>query len=269
MGEVEGGTEESGVRLREPAARIDFDQIAKPRYGVLLGFADGIGTGAESAPAAGDAAAGRLDQPALLFQLAENAAHHGDRNRMLLAVQQNGQLVLAPVGELARQMQNAFGQCRRPSGRTAAMRAVRTALEGGEVSGIVALLPAIKDLTADPEVAAGEGQVVAAAVVIHPIQAGAGLAAQFFPRARQLARTGKFSIANLHFDTLSSVNNHSERKQGTMDNPPSHRNYMVDQILLANRMRVERDHERELASIRAQSHALTWVGCYLTSPGRY
>ncbi len=83
---------------------IDFDQIARPRHGVLLGFADGIGTGAESATAAGDAAAGRLDQPALLFQLAENAAHHGDRNRMWLAVQQNGQLVLAPAGELATQI---------------------------------------------------------------------------------------------------------------------------------------------------------------------
>jgi len=94
------------------------------------------------------------------------------------------------------------------------MRTVGATFQGSQVARVVSFLPAIKDLTTDSEVAAGEGHVVAAAVVIHPVQTGPGLAAQFFPRARQLARTGKFSIANLHFDTLSSVNNHSEREQG-------------------------------------------------------
>jgi len=110
---------EDHTRQRAHVAGIDFDQIARARHGVLLGFADGIGSGAESAAAAGDAAAGRLDQPALPFQLAENAAHHGDRNRRLLAVEQNRQLVFAPAGELATQIQNAFGQGRRPGGLTA------------------------------------------------------------------------------------------------------------------------------------------------------
>jgi len=57
---------------------IDLDQIARPRNRVLLGFADGIGTGAKSATATGDTAAGCFEQPALQFQLAEYAAHHGD-----------------------------------------------------------------------------------------------------------------------------------------------------------------------------------------------
>ena len=93
------------------------------------------------------------------------------------------------------------------------MRSMGAALQRAQVLGIVALLPAVEDLAADTEVATGEGHVVAAAVIVHPLQAGAGLAAQLFPRARQLARTGKFSITNLHFDTLSSVNNHYERTQ--------------------------------------------------------
>ena len=79
------------------------------------------------------------------------------------------------------------------------MRTVQTALQGGEVVGIVASLPAIKDLTADAEVAAGQGHIAAAAVVIHPVQAGPGLAAQFLPDARQLARTRKFLHCELAF----------------------------------------------------------------------
>jgi hypothetical protein len=45
--------------------------------------------------------------------------------------------------------------------------------------------------------------ILATAVEIHPLQADPGLPTQLFPRARQLARTGKFSIVNLHGDTLS------------------------------------------------------------------
>ena len=51
--------------------------------------------------------------------------------------------------------------------------------------------------------AAGASHILATAVEIHPLQADPGLPTQLFPRARQLARTGKFSIVNLHGDTLS------------------------------------------------------------------
>jgi len=69
--------------------------------------------------------------------------------------------------------------------------------------GIVTAAPAVEGLAANPEVAASAGHVLATAIEIHPIQADSGLSTQLFPRARQLARTGKFSIMNLHGDTLS------------------------------------------------------------------
>src|SRR5438477_12471174 len=93
-----------------------------------------------------------------------------------------------------------------------AMRPVGAALQTRQVVRIVAFLPTIEALAADAKVPAGEGHVLAAAIVVHPIQAGAGLAAQLLPCARQLARTGKLSLMHLHLDTLQSVNNHSERE---------------------------------------------------------
>src|SRR5438477_5914444 len=99
-----------------------------------------------------------------------------------------------------------------------AMRPVGAALQTRQVVRIVAFLPTIEALPADAKVPAGEGHVLAAAIVVHPIQAGAGLAAQLLPCARQLARTGKLSIMNLHFDTLPSANNHSEREQENNEN---------------------------------------------------
>jgi len=89
------------------------------------------------------------------------------------------------------------------SGLAAAMRPVGARFQSAEVVGIIAALPAVEGLAADAEMAAGAGHVAATMVKIHPIQADPGLAAQLLPRARQLARTGKLSIMNLHFDTLS------------------------------------------------------------------
>jgi hypothetical protein len=72
-----------------------------------------------------------------------------------------------------------------------------------QVLGIVAAASAVEGLAADSEMAAGAGHVATPTIKIHPIQADSRLSTQLFPRARQLARTGNFSIMNLHFDTLS------------------------------------------------------------------
>ena len=191
---------------------VDLDQIAGAGHRVLLGFTHGIRASAQSAAAAGHAAAGRFDQPGLAFHLGENASHHGSGHALLFPLQQDHELVLAPAGILATQGQDAIGQGWRPGGLAMAMRPVGAALQTRQVVRIVAFLPTIEALAADAKVPAGEGHVLAAAIVVHPIQAGAGLAAQLLPCARQLARTGKLSIMNLHFDTLPSVNNHSERE---------------------------------------------------------
>jgi hypothetical protein len=82
------------------------------------------------------------------------------------------------------------------------MRAVGALFQRGQVLGIVLAAPAIEGLAADPEMAAGAGHVAAPTIEIHPSQTSPGLPAQLFSRARQLACTGKFSIMNLHFDTL-------------------------------------------------------------------
>jgi hypothetical protein len=79
---------------------IDLDQVARLQHRVLLGFAHGIGTRPQGPARSRNSVAGRFHQSALAFQLGENATHHGNRNRQVLAAQQNCQLVLAPAGKL-------------------------------------------------------------------------------------------------------------------------------------------------------------------------
>jgi hypothetical protein len=64
---------------------IDFDQVAGLRHRILLGFPLGIGTRPESATRSRNFGARRFYQSALLLESTENAAHHGNRNRHLLA----------------------------------------------------------------------------------------------------------------------------------------------------------------------------------------
>src|SRR5271157_954739 len=73
------------------------------------------------------------------------------------------------------------------------MRPVGTLLQRRQALRIIAASPAVKSLAADSETTAGASHVAAATIKIHPGQTSAGLPAQLFPRARQLARTGKFS----------------------------------------------------------------------------
>jgi hypothetical protein len=53
---------------------IHLHQIAGPGNRVLLGFADGVGTRAQSAATAGEATTGCFHQPALPLQLGEYTA---------------------------------------------------------------------------------------------------------------------------------------------------------------------------------------------------
>jgi len=151
----------------------------------------------------GDAAAGSFDQPTLSLELGKDATHPGSGNRQLLLAQQDGQLVFAPARVAQAQGQNPIGQRGRPGGLTPPMRTVGTLFQGREVLGIIPALPAVERLAADSKMATGASHVAAATIKIHPGQTSPGLPAQLFPRARQLARTRKFPIANLHFDTLS------------------------------------------------------------------
>jgi len=63
-----------GTRIKS----IDLDEVSRPGNRVLLGFADGVRAGAQGATV--HAAAGRLPQTAMAFQLAHDAAHHGSGN---------------------------------------------------------------------------------------------------------------------------------------------------------------------------------------------
>jgi hypothetical protein len=99
---------EDHSRHRTHVQGIDLDQVARLPHRVLLGFAHGVGTRPQSTARSRHSAAGRFHESALRFELGENAAHHGSRNRHLLAAQQNRQLVLAPAGKLQPQPQNLF-----------------------------------------------------------------------------------------------------------------------------------------------------------------
>ena len=56
---------------------IDLDQITGLQNRILLGFAHRIETRPQRASRSWHCRAGRLDQPALPFELRENASHHG------------------------------------------------------------------------------------------------------------------------------------------------------------------------------------------------
>ena len=172
---------------------VDLDQIAGAGHRVLLGFTHGIRASAQSAAAAGHAAAGRFDQPGLAFHLGENASHHGSGHALLFPLQQDHELVLAPAGILATQGQDAIGQGWRPGGLAMAMRPVGAALQTRQVVRIVAFLPTIEALAADAKVPAGEGHVLAAAIVrmIVDTEPRGPRPLGLDGLLRQLVRTGK------------------------------------------------------------------------------
>jgi hypothetical protein len=64
---------------------IDFDQVAGLRSRIFPGFAHRVRAGTQGATRSRNSRARRFDQPALLLQSSENAAHHGNRKRHLLA----------------------------------------------------------------------------------------------------------------------------------------------------------------------------------------
>jgi hypothetical protein len=117
--------------------------------------------------------------------------------------QQDDQFVLPPAGKLAPQCQDSFPVGCRPGGLTTLMRTVRAVLQGVEVMGIIAALPAIKRLPANPKVTAGEGRIATVAeIVTHPDQAELASPAQLAPKARELSRFGYLPPLYLHGDTL-------------------------------------------------------------------
>ncbi len=79
------------------------------------------------------------------------------------------------------------------------MGTMRAGFEGGQIVRIIAALPAIEGLAADPEMATGAGHVLRAAVEIHPGQAQPRLPAQRHPGSGQLARAGVVSLCELAF----------------------------------------------------------------------
>ena len=113
--------------------------------------------------------------------------------------QQDDQLVLAPAGELLAQGQHPPGPELETrwagGGHGGGENAAPEGLSSGDHNG------AANDRRSggDSEMAAGASHVATAAVEIHPTQSDPGLPTQV--RA-SLARTGKLSIMNRHYDTL-------------------------------------------------------------------
>jgi len=141
-------------------------------------------------------------ESAVSFQLRENAAHHGSRNRQALAAQEHGEFVLAPAGKLQAQRQNLFCERKSPSRLALAMRTMRARFQRAQVQRIIAALPAIESLAADAEVTAGTGRVVTVAIEIHPGQPNPGFPAELHAGPSQSARTACFPVVNLHTDPL-------------------------------------------------------------------
>src|SRR5271157_3296561 len=93
--------------------------------------------------------------------------------------------------------------------------------QAAQVQRVVTPSPTIEGLPRDPEMAAGEGHVLAQAIKIHPGQPNSGFPAQLHPNGLQPRRPGWLTVFNLHPDTLlESVTHHSEREQRTCFNRP-------------------------------------------------
>src|SRR5882672_8154706 len=85
------------------------------------------------------------------------------------------------------------------------MGTVTARFQAGQIQWLIALEPAVEGLTRNPEMAAGEGHVLRAAIEIHPGQADLCRPAQLHPGRRQSRRPGWLSALRLHTDTLLKV----------------------------------------------------------------
>ena len=152
-----------GTRIKS----IDLDEVSRPGNRVLLGFADGVRAGAQGATV--HAAAGRLPQTAMAFQLAHDAAHHGSGNPESAAGAAEPRACPCPARIALAQGQDAIGQAGRPGGLAVPVRAGRARFQGKQVQRIIAALPAVESLATDPEMAASTGHILRAAAEVHPL----------------------------------------------------------------------------------------------------
>jgi len=170
---------------------IERDQIARLPDRPKSRLACGPGTMAELPPPRQHRWARRFEQHTPLPQSAQNPSDHGGAQPEILTAEQDDELILSPTRVLASQGEEGFGLCYRPSGLAVPLRTMRTALQIGQVMRVIATPPTIEGLSADPEVAAGEGRVATVREIMsHPLKTDLGVTAQLPRRVRQLADSG-------------------------------------------------------------------------------
>jgi hypothetical protein len=193
------------ARQRTHIESVDLDEIAWLRRPIFLGFSHSVGP--RSQPAARTVRrAERLDQQTTLPEILQNTTDHGSRQGQSLLREQDNELVFAPPRKALTQSENLLGQLGSPSGFARVEGPMRTALQRKKIEAIKASTPDVEGLTADAEVAAGEGNILAVgAMKIKPGQTNQCLPAQLLPQTRKLAGLGKLLSIDMHADTLIRV----------------------------------------------------------------
>src|SRR6266511_1918139 len=162
---------------------VDLDQVARCGHGVVARLADRVRP--LPAPLAGADPPHGLEELAGALEVAQDASDHRDREHQPLAVQEHLELVLAPARILLAQRVDRLPLLERPGRLAPLVGTAETILERLDALGVVAPLPAIERLAADPKVAAGQTDVAAVAgVPVEPLQPLLGLARE---RRRRLA----------------------------------------------------------------------------------
>ncbi len=171
---------------------VELNQVTGPLDRIILGLAQRPGTVLGSPPPL-HPEPHRLSQNSPLAKGCQNPSPHRDRHRPALAPQQHRPFVLAPARIRFPQPARPFSLLRAPGRLPPIERTVRAILPGAQVLRVVAPLPAIKRLPADPEMATGQSHLPPARlIVIEPGQPRAGLPAQLGARPAPGTWSGAF-----------------------------------------------------------------------------
>ncbi len=148
---------------------IHLHQVPRLLGRIPLGLTHPIGPG-PLPPPGGDQPQGLPKKPSAL-QVAEDTPHHGGGDPPAFLTQQHHQLILPPARVGLPEPQHRLYQLWAPGGPAQPLGSTGVVLQGPQVPGIVAPLPAVEGLRADAEVAAGQAGVPAMPlVVVEPLK---------------------------------------------------------------------------------------------------
>jgi len=150
---------------------VDLDQIAGGLHPVSLGYFRGIARLTPAFPGQfGLSDVDRFHQQASSFELVHFPPDRAPGDHYPFPFEQYSQLVPAPAGSLIPQLQDPVFDGQGRLGLPDMPGSARFILKGGQIIGVVAILPPVEGLRGNAEVSAGQPGILMPGIMIHPAQ---------------------------------------------------------------------------------------------------